>query len=87
MSERNASSKLSGPSSCWLEGNILSWSTSNLDPEDFVNPDKQKQMALAADEYIHLMSHQHEIRFDIISVCFSRNSKILSKSSTTKPLC
>ena len=33
------------------------------DPEDFVNPDKQKQMALAADEYIHLMSHQHEIRF------------------------
>ena len=42
------------------------------DPEDFVSPDKQKQMALAADEYIHLMGHQHEIRFDIISVLFDK---------------
>jgi len=40
------------------------------EPEDFVSPDKQKHMALAADEYIHLMGHQHEIRFDIISVLF-----------------
>jgi putative endonuclease len=45
------------------------------DPEDFVNPDKQKQMVLAADEYVHLMSHQHEIRFDIISVLFDNFGK------------
>ena len=32
-------------------------------------------MALAADEYIHLMSHQHEIRFDIISVLFDNFGK------------
>ena len=45
------------------------------DPEDFVSPDKQKQMALAADEYIYLMGHQHEIRFDIISVLFDNFGK------------
>lgn len=42
------------------------------EPEDFVNPNKQKQMALAADEYIHIMNHQHEIRFDIISILFDK---------------
>jgi putative endonuclease len=45
------------------------------DPEDFVSPDKQKQMVLAADEYIHLMGHQNEIRFDIISVLFDKFGK------------
>lgn len=42
------------------------------EPEDSVNPSKQKQMALAADEYIHIMNHQHEIRFDIISILFDK---------------
>ena len=48
-------------------------SSSNFaEPEDFVSSEKQKHMALAADEYIHLMDHQHEIRFDIISVLFDK---------------
>lgn len=37
-------------------------------PEDFVSSAKQKLMVLAADEYIHLMDFEGEIRFDIISV-------------------
>ena len=49
------------------------------EPEDYVSPDKQKQMAFAADEYIHLMSHQHEIRFDIISVLFDKFGKPIIK--------
>lgn len=49
------------------------------EPEDFVSPDKQKQMAFAADEYIHLMGHQHEIRFDIISVLFDKFGKPIIK--------
>ncbi len=42
------------------------------EPEDFVSPEKQKNMALAADEYVYLMDHQYEIRFDIISVLFDK---------------
>lgn len=42
------------------------------EPEDFVDQTKQKHLALAADEYIHLMDHQGEIRFDIISVLFDK---------------
>lgn len=42
------------------------------EPEDFVHHNKQKQMALAADEYVHLMGHPHEIRFDIISILFDK---------------
>ena len=42
------------------------------EPEDFVNAAKQKQMVIAADQYIHLMSHQGELRFDIISILFDR---------------
>ncbi len=42
-------------------------------PEDFVNASKQKQMELAAEEYIHLMSHKGEIRFDIISLLFDKS--------------
>ena len=42
------------------------------EPEDFVNAAKQKQMVIAADEYIHLMGHRGELRFDIISILFDR---------------
>lgn len=48
-------------------------------PEDFVNDAKQKQMELAANEYIELMNHQGEIRFDIISVLFDKNDKFTIK--------
>lgn len=49
------------------------------EPEDFVSPKKQKQMALAADEYIHLMNHQHQVRFDIISILFDKFGKPIIK--------
>src|ERR1700749_4821384 len=39
-------------------------------PEDFVDNRKQRLMADAADEYIYIMNHQGEVRFDIISVLF-----------------
>ena len=42
------------------------------EPEDFVNKTKQKLMAQAADEYIHLLNHQNEVRFDIISILFNK---------------
>ncbi len=42
------------------------------EPEDFVDPAKQKLLALAADEYIHLMDHKYEVRFDIISILFNK---------------
>lgn len=44
-------------------------------PEDFVSNAKQKQMELAANEYIELMNHQGDIRFDIISVLFDKRDK------------
>ncbi|QQL48742.1 YraN family protein [Mucilaginibacter ginkgonis] len=37
-------------------------------PEDFVDDRKQKLLAEAADEYIYLMNHKSEVRFDIVSV-------------------
>ena len=43
-------------------------------PEDFVDNRKQKLLAEAADEYIYLMDHQGEVRFDIISILFDRNA-------------
>ncbi|MDB5119499.1 MAG: hypothetical protein JWN56_717 [Sphingobacteriales bacterium] len=43
-------------------------------PEDFVSLSKQLQMEKAANEYIYLMSHKGEIRFDIISILFSSES-------------
>ncbi|TWR24020.1 YraN family protein [Mucilaginibacter pallidiroseus] len=43
-------------------------------PEDFVDARKQKLLVQAADEYIYLMNHQGDVRFDIISVLFDRNS-------------
>lgn len=42
------------------------------EPEDFVNSEKQRLLALAADEYIYLMDHKHEVRFDIISILFDK---------------
>jgi len=44
------------------------------EPEDFVDVRKQKLLAEAADEYIYLMNHQGEVRFDIISVLFDKQT-------------
>jgi putative endonuclease len=41
------------------------------EPEDFVDTRKQKLLADAADEYIYLMDHQGDVRFDIIAILFS----------------
>lgn len=49
-------------------------STSFGMPEDFVTEAKQKQMDLAANEYIELMNHKGEIRFDIVSVLFDKQN-------------
>jgi putative endonuclease len=40
------------------------------EPEDFVDNRKQRLIAGAADEYIYLMNHQGEVRFDIIAILF-----------------
>ncbi|RZL47498.1 MAG: endonuclease [Pedobacter sp.] len=48
-------------------------------PEDFVSEAKQKQMDLAANEYIELMNHKGEIRFDIVSVLFDKQNKYTIK--------
>jgi putative endonuclease len=42
-------------------------------PEDFVDDRKQRLLATAADEYIYIVNHQGEVRFDIISVLFNKN--------------
>ena len=49
------------------------------EPEDFVDLRKQRLLADAADEYIYLMDHQGEVRFDIISVLFDRNDNYTLK--------
>jgi len=49
------------------------------EPEDFVDNRKQKLLAEAADEYIYLMDHQGEVRFDIISILFDRNDNYTLK--------
>ena len=49
------------------------------EPEDFVDIRKQRLLAEAADEYIYLMDHQGEVRFDIISVLFDRNDNYTLK--------
>lgn len=41
-------------------------------PEDFVIIPKQSQMAYAAEEYIYVMGHQGEVRFDVISILFDK---------------
>ena len=43
-------------------------------PEDFVSQAKQNQMDLAANEYIELMNHKGEIRFDIVSILFDKQN-------------
>ncbi len=44
------------------------------EPQDFVDDRKQRLLATAADEYIYLMNHQGEIRFDIIAIQFARQN-------------
>jgi putative endonuclease len=39
-------------------------------PEDFVDLRKQKLLAKAADEYIDLIAHKGDVRFDIIAILF-----------------
>ncbi|OOQ60739.1 YraN family protein [Mucilaginibacter pedocola] len=49
------------------------------EPEDFVDARKQRLLADAADEYIYLMNHQGEARFDIISILYDRNNNYTLK--------
>src|ERR1700748_3912852 len=42
------------------------------EPEDFVDARKQRMLVQAADEYIYLMEHQGEVRFDIIAILFEK---------------
>lgn len=49
------------------------------EPEDFVDARKQRLLVEAADEYIYLMEHEGEVRFDIISILFDKQA-----SSTLK---
>jgi putative endonuclease len=49
------------------------------EPEDFVDNRKQKLLAEAADEYIYLMDHQGEVRFDIVSILFDKNANYTLK--------
>lgn len=44
-------------------------------PEDFVDAAKQKIMERAAEEYIYLMDHKGEIRFDIVSILFETSDR------------
>jgi len=44
------------------------------EPEDFVDARKQKLLVEAADEYIYLMDHQGEVRFDIIAILFDKQA-------------
>jgi putative endonuclease len=48
-------------------------------PEDFVDMRKQRLLADAAGEYLYLMNHQGEVRFDIISVLFDRQNNHVLK--------
>ena len=48
-------------------------------PEDFVDARKQRLLADAADEYIYIMDHQREVRFDIISVLFNKTGNYTLK--------
>lgn len=40
------------------------------EPEDFVDKRKQKLLAKAAEAYIYMMSHQGEVRFDVVAILF-----------------
>ena len=43
------------------------------EPEDFVDNRKQRLLADAADEYIYLMNHKGDVRFDIIAILFKND--------------
>ncbi len=43
------------------------------EPEDFVDARKQKLLAKAADEYIDIVGHKGEARFDIIAILFRQD--------------
>jgi len=43
-------------------------------PEEFVSNVKQKLLEFAANQYIYLMSHKGEIRFDIVSILFDKQN-------------
>jgi|SRR6476659_4029883 len=43
------------------------------EPEEFVDDKKQRLLTDAADEYIYIMEHKGEIRFDIISILFKKD--------------
>jgi len=49
------------------------------EPEDFVDMRKQKLLVEAADEYIYLMNHQGEVRFDIIAILFDNKQNYTLK--------
>ena len=49
------------------------------EPEDFVDARKQRLLVEAAGEYIYLMNHQGEVRFDIISVLFDKQTNYTIK--------
>ncbi|CAN5240908.1 YraN family protein [soil metagenome] len=49
------------------------------EPEDFVDARKQRLLVEAAGEYIYLMNHQGEVRFDIISVLFDKQNNYTIK--------
>ena len=49
------------------------------EPEDFVDNRKKRLLAEAADEYIYLMDHKGDVRFDIISVLFDKNAEYTLK--------
>ena len=49
------------------------------EPEDFVDARKQKLLISAADEYIYLMNHQGEVRFDIVAVLFDKQNNYTLK--------
>jgi len=49
------------------------------EPEDFVDARKQKLLVSAADEYIYLMAHEGEVRFDIIAILFDKQNNYTLK--------
>jgi len=49
------------------------------EPEDFVDARKQKLLVEAAEEYIYLMGHQGEVRFDIIAILFDNKQNYTLK--------
>ena len=49
------------------------------EPEDFVDARKQRLLIEAADEYIYLMEHEGEVRFDIIAILFDRQNNYTLK--------